>query len=906
MKIQVIRAIAGPNVFHAKPVMLMKVDLQSWAEKGSHEIPGFTEKLIDLLPQVTEHTCSPGYPGGFIERLKRGTYMAHIIEHVALELSNLSGMQVFFGKTKYAGQPGLYDVVIRYLNEEAARLCLSSAVELVTSILEGSSFDVQSCTERIHKIHSETKLGPSAQALMDAALKKGIPCRRIGKGSLLQLGYGKFRRRVQTAVTDRTNLIACDIAQDKEFTKYLLQEAGVPVPQGHVVSTEEELLEVTSEMTVPLYAVKPLDGHHGNGVALNLKSREDLFKAFYIAKEYGSSVLVEEMCQGRDYRVLVIGGKFTAAAERNPPRVVGDGEKSIQALIEEMNQDPLRAEGHSGFLTQIEVDEILLETLKKQELLLTSVPESGREVLLRANANLSSGGTAKDVTDQVHPEVRALCERIARIIDLDICGIDLIAHDLSAPIQSSLKVIEVNAGPGLRMHLSPTEGKPRKVGEEIIDMIYPPGTPSRIPIAAVTGTNGKTTTVRLIHKILSTHSTVGLTTSDGVFVGSDKISSGDTTGPLSAQMVLSDPACEKVVLEVARGGILRRGLAYDWSDVGVITNIRPDHIGQDGIEDLEDLVWIKSLVAERVKENGILVLNADDEQSLALKTSERILKIPRKFVLYSTHSLNPALKDHLLAGGDAAWCEEGWLFLQMDGQVHQLVSTESLPFTFQGRAQFQVSNALAAVCASAAMGATPEQIVMGLMSFDSSLENRGRLNLYRVGEGHVILDYGHNPDAISAMGELLSQWKGYRRTAVFGLPGDRSDELIYMSAERMAQSFDRLIVRDDSDLRGRKPSEVPDLVESFVKSHFPKVECHKAHNEKEAVESIMTELRSDDIVVVFYDCFERTMPILRQYDPVPVSMIPFPSENPAKEAGDSEIHISPPNPATFNHLRNGL
>lgn len=892
MKILGFRTIRGPNVYHSQQVMIMKVDLEQWTDRGSHELPGFKEKLVEMLPGLKEHTCSPGHVGGFLERLDRGTYLAHIIEHIAIELANLAGSEITYGKTRYAGSFGIYDIIVRCKNEEGMKIALRSAFELAKSILEHTEAEYK-VTERVEEIKrkiARTQLGPSAQALWDAAHKRGIPVRRLGEGSLLQLGYGKYRRRVQTAVSDRTSLIAADLVQDKQLTKSFLEDAAIPVPHGYVVDTEEELLEAIESFAGP-YAVKPFDGHHGQGVALNLKTREDVFKAFYNAKDFSSSVIVEEMCPGRDYRVLVIGGKFSAAAERTPPQVVGDGKSTMQALIDQLNEDPRRGEGHSSILTKVEVDEILLETLRIQGLLLSSVPEKGRSVLLRGNANLSSGGTSKDVTDTVHPEVRALCERISRVVDLDICGVDIIANDLALPLNSSFKVIEVNAGPGLRMHLAPTEGEVRKVGEDIVQMLYPLGTPSRIPIAAVTGTNGKTTTVRLIHKILSLEACVGLTTSDGVYIGNEKITSGDTTGPASAQIVLSDPSVEEAVLEVARGGLLRRGLAYDWSDVGVVTNIRPDHIGQDGIEDLEDLVWIKSLVAERVKEGGTLVLNADDEQSIKLKDTPRIQRIPKNILIYSVDSKNPVLQQHIRQGGDAAWCEDGFLYLQMQKKTYRIVATKELKFAFEGKATFQVSNALAAVGASAAMGATPEQIMTGLVSFQPATENRGRLNLYQVGGGYVIMDYGHNPDAISAMGEFLSQWKSVRKTAIFGLPGDRADHILEMSSEKLAQYFDRLVIRDDHDLRGRKPGEVPHLIETYVKSRFPHVESHVKNSEKEAVESVLDHIEPNEIVVIFYDAFDSIMPLVRQYDPVPVSTIPsLDADHPHSEVEAEERH----------------
>jgi cyanophycin synthetase len=609
-------------------------------------------------------------------------------------------------------------------------------------------------------------------------------------------------------------------------------------------------------------------------VSLRLETPEEIEKAFWLAREFSAKVVIEEMCEGRDFRVLVINGKFSAASERTQPMVIGDGKSTIRELVDQVNQDPRRGVGHDAPLTRIEIDEISQQFLQKQNLHVNSIPAKNFPVILRSNANLSSGGTARDITDETHPDVRRLCERIARLVDLDICGIDIIAPSLSTPPTTQLKIIEVNAGPGLRMHLSPAIGEPRNVAGEIIETMFPVGSSSRIPIVAVTGTNGKTTVVRIIHKILSADAVVGMTTSDGISVGTSQILSGDMTGPQSARIVLSDPQVEKAVLEVARGGIRRRGLGYDWSDVGVITNIREDHIGQDGIESVEDLIWIKSLVAERVKENGTLVLNADDENSLLVRQSKRLKTRNHRILLYSCTAMNPEFRKHLLSGGDGAWAEAGWIYLQLQHKVHRLVSVHNLRFTMEGRAVFQVSNALAAVGAAAAVGATPDQISMGLMSFEPNADNLGRLNIYKVNEGHVILDYGHNPDAISAMGGFLSQWSGHRKIAVLGLPGDRADHLLRESAFRLMTSFDQVLIRDDEDLRGRVPREVPKIICKTIRSHDSDFSCEIKESERAAVEQALSQIQKEDIVVIFYENLESIMPILRQFDPTPVSDIP--------------------------------
>jgi cyanophycin synthetase len=870
-----LRTIHGPNIYHNRPVLIMKIDLKDWAEVASSEIADFNERLLQLLPGLQKHTCSPGYEGGFIERLRRGTYMAHVTEHVAIELSSLAGMDISFGKSRYAGSPGVYHVVTRFENEAGMKSCLEAAFRLVKALLEGKDFIVTEEVEKIKEVVSENRLGPSTAAIFAAAKKFNIPCRRVGENSLLYLGYGKNLKKVQTAVTEKTSLIATELVQDKNFTKEYLKEFSVPVPRGGVVRTEAELLEMVADLRPPL-AIKPVDGHHGNGVCLNLVTKEEMLKAFARAREECPRVLVEEMVRGNDYRILVIDGKLVAAAERQPPSVVGNGVDTIATLIGVLNQDPRRDEGHAGFLTKIELDADLADTLQKSGVSLATVLEPGRRVFLRETANLSTGGTAKDVTDLVHPGVKCLCQRIARIVGLDICGIDAIANSLSEnPEAGGFQVIEVNAGPGLRMHLAPTEGEPRPVGEAIVNMLYPDPKQARIPIAAVTGTNGKTTVARMMSKMFaSLGHTVGMTSSDGVWIGGSQIMHGDTSGPVSARTILNDPGVDFAVLEVARGGIMRGGLAYDWSDIGIITNIRKDHLGQDGINDIEDLVWVKSLVAERVREGGTLILNADDEQSLKLAHTPRIMKIPRNILLYSTSGKNPAVSAHLAAHKDACWVEDGQFVGFFQGRSVHFGAVKDYPVTMKGAAHFQVSNTLAVIAAGLAQGISPAQITLSLQEFNPTLENPGRLNLYKVHDATVILDYGHNPDAISAIGEMLSRYQNHRKTAVFGLPGDRETDLIAESGEVVGRYFDRVVLRDDLDLRGRAPGEVPGLLEKVLAATHAEVETLIRLDEKEALDTALADASAKDIIVVFYDTLSFVKKVLLEYDPQPLATLP--------------------------------
>ncbi len=875
MKILSTRTLHGPNVYHTKPVIIMTVDLEEWTDIDSCDIPNFTENLLQIFPGLQRHHCSLGHEGGFIERLRTGTYMGHIIEHLALELSVLTDIQVTYGKTRYAGQPGKYEIVVRFENEDGMKECLRQAFDAAKAAATSVEFNLKAGLELIRFFTNRTKLGPSAQALLDAAKKRNIPYQRLGDNSLIRLGYGSKLKRVQAAVTDMTSLVASDIAQDKSWTKTILKENFLPVPQGFVLSSE---LALTDTLTIlpPPYAIKPLNGNHGNGVTLNLRSQKEAVEAFNIARKFSPSVLIEEMCSGKDYRVLVVNGKMIAAAERVPPIVTGDGKKTVQELINKINLDPLRGDGHEKFLSKIEVDDILVGFLAKQSLSLTSVVESGKTVIVRPNANLSSGGKAIDVTKKAHPTVVTLCERAARVVGLDICGIDLIHSDITQPINEHSKIIEVNAGPGLRMHLAPSEGEAQQVAEPIIDMLYPNQDQGRIPIISVTGTNGKTTVVRMLHKIFTDQNekTVGLTTTDGIWIGNEKIFSGDTTGPLSSQLILSDPKVDMAVLEVARGGLLRGGLAYDWSDISIITNVRPDHIGQDGIESVDDLVWIKSVVAERVKENGVLVLNADDEASLSLKNNPKINKVKKQISLFSLNSQNSALRSHRITGGSACWLENDWVFYQHAGLFEKLFKISDIPATFKGYADFQISNILAVVSAAIAGGAKPEQITKSLKAFRPLEENMGRLNLYKLHAGYVLIDYGHNPDAITAIGKMLGRFSGYKKTAVFGMPGDRATQLIESGGEAIAHCFDRFILKDDEDLRGRQKLEVPQILQKSILNKNPKAQVQIILDQTEAIHKALEKIQPNEIVGIFYDKFNEVMSALRQYDPQPIDFIP--------------------------------
>lgn len=856
MRVDGIRTFEGPNVFHYEPVLAMSLRLEGLTDRESNEIDGFVQRLLQILPGLASHTCSRDRPGGLVERLHEGTYFGHVVEHVALELGSLLGGTATYGKTRYGGEPGLYQVIVRFDSEPGMRFLLQTAVELVDAIVEERVYPLAERLEVAADIIRENELGPSTRSLVEAAERRGVPWRRLDGDSLIEFGQGSNRKLVRAALSSLTSHIAVETACDKELTKSVLRSAFLPVPKGTVAETFDEAVAAFEYLSEPV-VVKPAGGNQGRGVSLGVTSREGVAAAFGQAKKISDRVVIEEQYQGNDYRVLVVGGKTVAASLRVPCLVTGDGMSTIGALIETANQDPRRGEGHARPLTKIGIDETLLALLAREGWSLDDVPNAGVTIRLRDSANLSQGGTAVDVTDRIHPEIRNICERAARAVGLDICGVDLITGDIAEPCTGG--IVELNASPGLRMHLHPSSGVARAVGDAILDMLYPPGTSARIPVCTVTGTNGKTTVTRMIgHVITASGRTVGMTTTDGIYVGETRVASGDMTGPASARAVLSDPAVGVAVLETARGGIVRRGLGYDWSDVAVITNIRADHIGQDGIEDLEDLVWIKSLVAERVREGGTLILNADDSETAALAKARRVTRVPRRLIYFSLEDDNPLVAEHLAQGGEAYLARDGWLVSLRGARERRLVELATVPVTLGGSAAFQISNCLAALAACRAMGYTDIQIAQGLATFASSRHNPGRANLFRVGDGRVLVDYGHNPDAFRATLETIADWTG-PAIGIVGVPGDRDDSVIVESARVVAAGFDRILVREDKDLRGRRSGEVAELLSRNIRDAARGGDCKIVLDEIEALAEALPAVRLGATAVLFY---ERLEPVL--------------------------------------------
>jgi cyanophycin synthetase len=865
----------GPNYYSYDPAIRLVVDLGSLEEWPSNTIPGFNEGLLRLLPGVGEHSCSRGHAGGFRERLEEGTWAGHVAEHIAIELQRESGAQVYRGKTRSTGTPGQYNVTYGYWEEQVGLVAGRLAVRLVNHLVEpDGDFDFDDELERLILLAERRAFGPSTQAILDEAASRDVPFIRLNDQSLVQLGQGRYQQRIRATMTSLTSALAVDIAGDKQLTRQLLESAGLPVPQGRVVRTADDAAEAAKRIGFPV-VVKPLDGNHGRGVGLDLTSARAVRGAFgrALKQSRGGWVVVEGMVRGRDYRLLVIGGHMVAVAERLPAHVVGDGEHTVRELVDLANADPRRGIGHEKVLTRIRIDEVAEALVRSQGRELDDVPDAAAIVLLAATGNMSTGGSAIDRTWEAHEDNVEIAEEAARVVGLDVAGIDFIAPDITVPVrETGGAIVEVNAAPGFRMHTHPTEGEPQYVARPVIDLLFPAGTPSRIPIVAVTGSNGKTTTVRMIaHVMKNMGHKVGLTSTDGILIDGRLTKRIDASGPRSAQTVLQNPRVDFAVFEVARGGILREGLGYGRNDVAVVLNVTGDHLGLRDIDTIEQLAAVKRVIVEAVPRDGYAVLNADDELVLEMRKH-----CSGNVILFTMREDHELIERWVRRGRKAVVLqhdEKGELIVLRDGRRSMPVGyTHQFPATFDGRARMNVQNLLAAVAAAHVSGAHLHDIRHGLRTFTTDFfQAPGRLNLVELAGVTVLLDYAHNAAGLQMVGDLVERmtsepppsrpgapsWSANLRVAVVATAGDRRDEDMRELGRVAARFFDEVIVREDVHTRGRERGETGSLVmEGIDEARAQGARIGSAElitDELEACRSALDRSRPGDLVVLCVD-----------------------------------------------------
>ncbi len=864
MKIIEIKVLKGPNYWSVRRTKLiqMKLDLEEKEKMPTNAIPGFRERLESMIPSLIEHRCSVGKPGGFFERVDEGTWMGHVIEHIALEIQTLAGMDTGFGRTRGTGKDGEYYVCFSYMEEDAGIYAAKAAVKIAHALIFEEPYDLDTDIQQLREIREDTRLGPSTGCIVDEAAKRGIPYIRLNKHSLVQLGYGVHQKRIRATIASTTGNIAVDIACDKEETKNLLDAAEIPVPKGDVVRTEEGLQVVIDKIGYPI-VIKPIDGNHGKGNTTNIINWEQALKALAAAKEYGRSVIVEKYITGFDFRILVINYKFICAALRTPAAVTGDGKNTIQYLLDEVNKDPRRGYGHEKVLTQITIDQFTQKMLDDIGYTLETIPKKNELVLLKPTANLSTGGTSTDVTDEVHPANIIMCERIAKIIGLDICGIDIMVNDLRSPVkENGGAILEVNAAPGFRMHIDPSVGLPRNVAEPVVDMLFPKGSAGNIPIIAITGTNGKTTTTRLTAHIVKTAGyKVGYTTSDGVYIQNQLMMKGDCTGPVSSTFVLKDPTVDFAVLECARGGILKSGLAFQNCDVAIVTNISADHIGLGGIDSMEQMAKVKAVVPETVFKHGYAILNAEDDLVYAMRDG-----LTCNIAYFSMDENNPRIKKHCKAGGYAAVFENGYITIMKGTWKIRVIKVNDVPLTYGGKAVHNIMNCLPAVLSTYFWrNIEIEDIRLALQTFiPSSTQTPGRLNLFQFKHFQFLVDFAHNPAGLELLCDFVSKLEGEPKVGIISGTGDRRDEDIKELGRISGRHFDEIIIRQDKHLRGRTAEEIVQLlVDGINETKTKAIPIDIIYNEKEAIMHAYNTAKPGSLITIMCDVVTEALDLIK-------------------------------------------
>lgn len=854
MKILNYRAYEGKNIYSHRKVVRMDVDLQGYCETPSKCIDGFNDKLINLLPEIWEHRCGIDEDHGFVKRLREGTYLAHVCEHTIIALHSRVGLEIAYGKAREI-EGDLYYVVFEYIYRKTALSIAKLAVDLINSLIEKKDIDLDSRIDEIKQILEYENLGPSALSLCDAAKKQGIPVIRFDDNSMFQFGYGRYSKMIQATIDSNTSSISVDIASDKVLTKKLLEMQFLPVAKGDKINSQLELLIEAESIGYPV-VLKPQYGYQGKGVFLNIKNEKQLIDAYNDIKSKYKDIMVEQYIVGHDYRVCVVDGEVVAVSKRNPPSVIGDGVSSIRELINKLNQDKNRGDGHEKPLTKIKVDNELVFCISKHGYDLNSILDKDETLILRENSNLSTGGTSIDCTDEICKENIDICIRAAKAIGLNICGIDLCCEDVSKPINGNGVIVEVNAAPGIRMHHYPSEGTSRDVSGAIVSALFK-NSPKSIPIIAITGTNGKTTTTRIIsHTLRGLGYTVGMTTTSGVFINDECIAEGDMTGFYSARSVLLNKDVDIAVLETARGGIIRNGLAYDLADVGVITNISDDHLGIDGINTLDELSHVKSLVIEAVKEDGYSIINADDEMCKKIYSRAK-----GNIIVFSKSKYNPFLRDHLKNGNYGIYLENGSVYVERDKRIFHIADLKDIPITCGGMLVHNVENVLIATASLVGLEIDYCIISKGLKSFlCDDKYNKGRFNQFDVKGVKVILDYAHNFQGFKSVFNSVERM-GYKKViGVVGMPGDRSDRSIIEVAKLFSEKLEFSYIKEDSDKRGRKDYEVANLIKSSFNES--KNNYKVILDEGDALSEAIDSANQGDIIIAFYEDYNKLYDVI--------------------------------------------
>ncbi len=864
MKITDLRIMRGPNywsVEHPK-IIVLKLALEELADTLTHEVPGFANRLKRLFPDMYNHRATEGVAGGFFKLVEEGTTFGHVVQHIALELQTMAGMESGFGRCYMAHEQGTQFAIYSYQEERAGEYAAHAALRITEALIKGEKYKLDEDIDRLHQIREDEYFGPSTYSIVSEAASRNIPYIRLNRHSLIQLGYGVNQKRIQATMTCGTACFAVEIAGDKNATKELLDEAGIPVAKGTTVYDQEELKRAVDKLGYPL-VLKPLDGNHGKGATINITNWKDALKGLAAAQKYSEAVLVERFIQGFDFRLLVINKKFVAAAMRTPAMVTGDGVCTIKQLVDRENKDPRRGVGHEKALTRINIDKHTQNILKAKNLTTQSVLPEGEVLYLKSTANISTGGTATDVTDLVDPYNVLMAERIAGIVGLDVCGIDVMTTDIAIPLnEAGGAVLEVNAAPGFRMHISPTYGLPRNVAEPVIDMLFPHTKPARIPIVAVSGTNGKTTTTRLIaHMVKSKGYQVGYTTTDGIYIQDKLLEKGDTTGAYSAQFVLKDPTVNFAVLECARGGLLRSGLGFDQCDIGIVTNVSSDHLGLRDIHTLEDLAKVKSVIPKSVSKDGYAILNADDDLVYAMAEG-----LQCKVAFFSMDENNPRILKHIAKGGLAAVFENGYISIFKNSYKIRIDRVADVPLTFGGRAKFNIENILAAALAGYVSHFDIDDIKRALRTFiPSPAKTPGRMNLFQFPNFEVLVDYAHNVGGLKAIGGFMEDLEVTRKIGIVAGVGDRRTQDFYELGRVAGEIFDEVIIRLDNDLRGKSAEEITLPMMQGIEEVAPHIQVKVIPEEMRAIAHALENAEEGAFVAIFTEDVHESVRMVESF-----------------------------------------